>query len=288
MRLQIHSNVDDFCSVARDLYRRDPIAATVELTVLRGKLDDLESAPLLVTVWEDEKPIGAAIRTPPYAMLCAGLPRTQIADVAAELADLGIQLPSVRGPRDTATNFAAAWCAATGTISTVGFKERLYRLKTLCPPADATGHVRPADPNNFDVLIQWLTLFGAEVFGDTPEPTAAARSVQAANDVGDAFLFWVVHNDPVSVAAVRSPVADVSRIGPVYTPTDRRGNGYGSAVTAAAALWAREHGAKDVVLFTDVANPTSNAIYQRIGFEPVNDYARIDFNNPASPVRRQP
>jgi predicted GNAT family acetyltransferase len=76
-------------------------------------------------------------------------------------------------------------------------------------------------------------------------------------------------------------VADVSRIGPVYTPTDRRGNGYGSAVTAAAALWAREHGAQDVVLFTDVANPTSNAIYQRIGFEPVNDYARIDFNNPA-------
>lgn len=285
MKLQIHSSVDDFCSVARDLYCRDPIAATVELTVLRGKLDDLESesAPLLVTVWEDQRPIGAAIRTPPYAMLCAGLPRAEVADVAAELANLGIQLPSVRGPRDTATNFAAAWCAATGTISTVGFEERLYRLTTLCPPTDVTGHVRPADPNNIDVLIQWLTHFGAEVAVDpvTPEPTATARSVQAANDVGDAFLFWVVHNDPVSVAGVRSPVADVSRIGPVYTPADRRGNGYGSAITAAAALWAREHGAKDVVLFADVANPTSNAIYQRIGFQPVNDYARIDFNNPA-------
>ena len=87
-----------------------------------------------------------------------------------------------------------------------------------------------------------------------------------------------VGSDLVSMAAVRSPAAGVSRIGPVYTPTDRRGHGYGSAVTAAAAAWALR-GADEVVLF-NLANPVSNVIYQCIGFRPVSDSARINFSVP--------
>jgi predicted GNAT family acetyltransferase len=90
-------------------------------------------------------------------------------------------------------------------------------------------------------------------------------------------MLWVVDGTPVSTAMLRAPAAGVSRIGPVFTPQDRRGHGYGSAVTAAAADLAQRSGTADVVLFADLANPTSNAIYQRIGFEPVVDSVRIDF-----------
>jgi predicted GNAT family acetyltransferase len=76
---------------------------------------------------------------------------------------------------------------------------------------------------------------------------------------------------------LRVPAAGVSRIGPVFTPREQRGHGYGSAVTAAAVQLAHRSGTPDVVLFADLANPTSNAIYQRIGFEPVADSVRIDF-----------
>ena len=76
---------------------------------------------------------------------------------------------------------------------------------------------------------------------------------------------------------LRAPAAGVSRIGPVFTPVGPRGNGYGSAVTAAAAQLAHRSGTADVVLFADLANPSSNAIYQRIGFEAVADSVRIDF-----------
>jgi predicted GNAT family acetyltransferase len=75
---------------------------------------------------------------------------------------------------------------------------------------------------------------------------------------------------------VRRP-GRVSRIGPVFTPRDWRGRGYGSAVTAAAANLARLDGVDEVVLFADLANPTSNAICQRIGFEAVGDSVRVDF-----------
>lgn len=79
------------------------------------------------------------------------------------------------------------------------------------------------------------------------------------------------------MAGVRSPAAGVSRIGPVYTPPEHRDHGYGSAVTAAAARWAHSAGATEVVLFADLANPVSNAIYQRIGFLAVSDWVSIGF-----------
>ncbi|MGK2879745.1 MAG: GNAT family N-acetyltransferase [Mycobacterium sp.] len=99
------------------------------------------------------------------------------------------------------------------------------------------------------------------------------------------FLMTEVDGMAVSVAGVRAPIAGMTRIGPVFTPTERRGNGFGSAVTAAAATWALSVGARDVVLFTDLANPISNRIYQRIGFVPVGDAARFDFTArpPAAP-----
>ncbi|OBB46536.1 GNAT family N-acetyltransferase [Mycobacterium sp. 852002-51961_SCH5331710] len=96
-------------------------------------------------------------------------------------------------------------------------------------------------------------------------------------DRGDRFLLWDVTGAPVSMALLRAAAAGVSRIGPVFTPTNRRGSGYGSAVTAAASQAALDRGDAGVVLFADLANPTSNAIYQKLGYAPVTDCVRIDF-----------
>jgi predicted GNAT family acetyltransferase len=280
MKLRIHDSVDDFRSVAVDFYRRDPIAATAELTALRS-LTDSDSARLLVTVWDGDKPIGAALQKPPFPLLCGGLPPAAISQIVAELVRRGVHLTGVRGPSVTASTFAAAWCAAIRAVSSVAMNERLYRLQALRPPPGVAGDVRSADPGDIDMIVEWLMLFGQEAFGDTADRAATARSVQASKSLGDEFLLWTLLRQPVSLAVVRLPVAGVSRIGPVYTPTTHRGNGYGAAVTAAAALWAREHSSDDVVLFADLANPTSNTIYQRLGFQPISDYAHIDFTTPA-------
>ena len=90
-------------------------------------------------------------------------------------------------------------------------------------------------------------------------------------------MLWDDGGTPVSMAMLRAPSAGVSRIGPVFTPRSSRGRGYGSAVTAAASDLARRGGVDDVVLFADLANPTSNGIYRQIGFAPVGDSVRIDF-----------
>ena len=82
-------------------------------------------------------------------------------------------------------------------------------------------------------------------------------------------LAWL--DEPVSIAAATPVLAGMARIGPVYTPPQWRRHGYGSAVTAAASGHAVARGATEVVLFADVTNPTSNSIYQQLGFRPIAD-----------------
>jgi predicted GNAT family acetyltransferase len=122
-----------------------------------------------------------------------------------------------------------------------------------------------------------VQLFFQEAFSHVRGDAAGERFVDTANEVGHRFMLWDVNGAPASMAMLRAPAADVSRIGTVFTPREQRGHGYGSAVTAAAAELAHRSGTQDVVLFADLANSTSNAIYQRIGFEPVLDSVRIEF-----------
>jgi uncharacterized protein len=67
------------------------------------------------------------------------------------------------------------------------------------------------------------------------------------------------------------------RIGPVYTPPDLRGRGYGSAVTALVTKEQLDGDRDHCFLYTDLSNPTSNKIYMQIGYEFVCDSAEYAF-----------
>jgi RimJ/RimL family protein N-acetyltransferase len=277
VQVRVHESVDEFRGIAEPLYRRDPVAHTIELTLLAagGFPDD----SFLMTVWDDGAAVGAALQTPPYPLACNGIPHAAIDSVAADLAGAQPDLVAVRGSRNTAVAFADAWHAITGRETTIGTEERLYRLGTLKAPAGVAGAPRDANSDDRDLLVEWVQRFFDDAFGQLQNDGGEAF-VHNSNRVGHRFVLWEVDGAPVSMAMLRVPAAGVSRIGPVFTPRDKRGHGYGSAVTAAAAQLAHRSGTPDVVLFADLANPTSNAIYQRIGFEAVGDSVRIDFRVP--------
>ncbi|WP_234835158.1 GNAT family N-acetyltransferase [Mycolicibacterium stellerae] len=273
--VRVHEVAARFREIAEPLYRRDPVGNTIELTLLRSARfgDDA----LLTTVWDDGAAIGAALQTPPYPLVCNGIPAEARQAVAKELAGIRPDMSGVRGRRDTAMAFAEAWRATTGRDGAVTTEERLYRMGTLQPPAGVPGKHRDATAADNDLLVDWVEHFFVETFSHQRDAAAGRRFVDNANAVGDRFVLWDQSGRPVSMAMLRAPAAGVSRIGPVFTPRNARGHGYGSAVTAAASDLARSGGVDDVVLFADLANPTSNAIYQRIGFEAVADFVRIDF-----------
>jgi len=274
MEVRFHESAEEFRAVAEPFYGRDPVGHTIELTVLRGALPD---DSLLLTVWENSEIVGAALQTPPYPLACNGIPARSVDLVAAEVATMRPDLTGVRGAGRSAVAYADAWRAITGRVGSVIAEERLYRLGTLAPPSGVDGVSRAASDDDRAVLVDWVEQFFVEAFSHSRDNQAGQEFIRTAQDKGDQFLLWIVDGLPVSMAMLRAPAARVSRIGPVFTPVDRRGHGYGSAITAAAAALALSRGVDDVVLFADLANPTSNGIYQKFGFEPAADNVRFEF-----------
>ncbi|MEH3139378.1 MAG: GNAT family N-acetyltransferase [Mycobacterium kyogaense] len=274
MEVRAHDDVASFLALARPLYARDPIRHTVELTALAaGVADDA----LLLTVHEGDDVVGAAMQTPPYPLLVNGLPIENVDSTVAFVAETHPTLCGLRGLRERAQRFCAAWQSRLAVGSRVNVEEMLYRLGTLQPPVDVPGEQRLATEVDHPLLAARVEDFFVETFQEVRDDEAGVRFVKGAVAAGNRFVLWTVDDEVVSMALLRAPASGVSRIGPVQTPVAARGRGFGSAVTAAAAHLARDEGVPEVVLFADLANPVSNRIYRRIGFEPVSENVRIDF-----------
>jgi predicted GNAT family acetyltransferase len=217
--------------------------------------------------YEDGEVRGAVSWTPPYEMLLAVVPEDTVAALAGTLRH--VQLAGVNGRDEVVERFVAAWRPPR---SQVAFQMRLYQLTTLRPP-HAEGAARVADENDLALAVRWLSAFeeDADVHRTDTEPAARER-------IGGGRLWlWEYDGEPVSLAARTATAVGVSRVAPVYTPAEHRRHGYGAAVTAACTADALARDADQVVLFTDLANPTSNSIYQQIGFAPIGDYSVVRF-----------
>jgi predicted GNAT family acetyltransferase len=125
------------------------------------------------------------------------------------------------------------------------------------------------------LLESWSAAFAEEV-GDSPG--RPADLVDERLSYGGLTL-WEADGAPVSLGGRHRPAAGAVRVSPVYTPAEHRRQGYAGAVTAAVSQAALDAGADHVVLFTDLANPTSNALYQRLGYRPVEDRVVLRFRS---------
>ncbi len=234
-------------------------------------------------VWygADGTPAGGLLRTPPFGYVLSHVP----AEAAQPLVDLlldghsGLDGRQINLPDTVVEPFTAAWIARTGTPPRVDERNRLYRLDRLVPPDPApAGRARRADLLDVPLVARFVEDFWTEV-GEVPPAGSGTkpRNVARARIEEGAFWLWCDAADrPVSLAGHAPIVAGAGRIGPVYTPKEHRGKGYGAAVTATVARVLLDAGAQEVLLFTDLANPTSNALYQRIGFRPVSDRIRLE------------
>jgi predicted GNAT family acetyltransferase len=205
----------------------------------------------------------------PYpALFTAGWDGADLASAIELVAGLP-ELAGVSGPADT-VEVAVAALAGHRERHRIGM--RLFRLDELVPPDGVLGEARAATIADRGLIVRWYHAFGAEAGALGADLEEAA---DRALDSGRVWL-WCVGGNPVSLAARRQPEAGSARVGPVYTPPAERGHGYGSAVTAVATQDILDLGAIPV-LFTDLANPTSNKIYQQLGYYSVEDRLQVTF-----------
>ncbi|MFB7505499.1 GNAT family N-acetyltransferase [Streptomyces broussonetiae] len=281
-------DLDEFLARAGDFLHSRPALHTVPLTVThalrrRGLHVYGPEAPLFGLLYggDGADPIRAVLlHTPPFPVHVTPLAQDGTDALVARLADLDRPVPGISATRETAAAFAAAWQRRTGPAGTVGPRQqqRLYRLEELTHPEPGPeGRARIADSTDRELLARWYVAFHEAVgarHAQDPAEWADARLAHAG-----VTLWETADGTPVSMAGTTPQVAGQVRLAPVYTPAELRGRGYAGAVTAEASRAAREAGAAEVVLFTDLANPTSNGLYRRIGYRPVADFAVWEFDD---------
>ncbi len=276
-----HDDLAEFWALTGDFFNADPVFHTIPIAAVDRRLnhaDPEDEPPLLVSVSEDGVLVAAALRTPPWPLTLSGV-APEWADVVADALAGDVELPGVNGPRDSAEAFVVAWAARTGCNAREHMALRLYELGDLVAP-EVPGAARLATMDDLGLLSRWRTDFAVEATGQARDADSEDRSelmLRISLTAGHGHVIWHHGDTPVAWAGASAPASAMSRIGPVYTPPEHRRHGYGAAVTAACASWAKDNGAEHVVLYTDLANPTSNSIYQRIGFRPVVDSAEFVF-----------
>ena len=251
------------------------LLATILMSVLGGARRD----PPPVFVYGLSEPgdgvAFAAMRIPPFQLLTS--PLDDVAD-AEPLMELWLQADpdcsSVTGVPDTARAIAAAWVRRTGGTTRTTMNEAMHVLDEVRdPPRPAAGSLRLAEPDERDLLVAWMEEFVAEA--GLIGAAQAARMVDARLR-NQGLLVWD-DGQPVSMIGVAPEVSGVVRIGPVYTPPENRRRGYASAAVAAVSRLALARGARRCMLFTDLANPTSNKIYAEVGYVRFADWEEHAF-----------
>jgi predicted GNAT family acetyltransferase len=194
------------------------------------------------------------------------MPELATAALAAAVADADPQVPGVTGPDVVVRAFASALPGARRLEVTM--HDVVLVLGTLVEPVGVPGEVVVAQPDEMTALLAWHEQFAIDAGLPMHDMESSIRSrLDAA-----ALLWWNVDGEHVSLAGHTQPVAvpggSVGRIGPVFTPHQHRRHGYASALTA-AVVRRMLPGCSTVMLFADTANPTSNGVYERLGFRPV-------------------
>jgi predicted GNAT family acetyltransferase len=282
------SDLDEFLKAADAHLRARPVDNTLLLSAAEDFRADgcVASDPLFGWLEQGGGIRGAFVHVPPRPVLVGGLAPEASAVLADTLARLPRKVCGVDATAPAAEAFATTWRQRTGEAARVHRQTRVYRLTGPVPDLPSPpGNFRVATREDGDVVAAWLAAFDREVGVDL-----SGMSDAGVEDllVRDRVRLWVTPDDvPVAMAIVTSPVAGAVRLSLVYTPPPLRHHGYGAATLVEASRAARQDGAAEVLLITDVSSPLTGGVRKRLGCVPCGDRLLLSFD-PAVPAPRSP
>ena len=287
----------EFLAVADEHLRRHPVVNTVVATyaerlaaeIADGVHPDQPDEPdqprwwLVVTDGTGEV-VGAGMRTAPFAPhppFLLPMPDEAAVELARTLHARGEALGGVNGVLPAARLCADETARLTGGRADVAMHTRLFQLEELVPPRSVPGSLRAATVDEVELALRWWLEFGisADVQAGRPagsghESAETADGIRRRIERGGIWFWEDADGRVVHMTGANPPAYGAARIGPVYTPVEHRGHGYASAAVARVSQAILDAGARPC-LFTDQANPTSNAIYSALGYRAVADMVNV-------------
>ena len=273
LRIESHDDPARVLAVAEAFLAAEPVRHNLIATLLH-RCGHTGSAGRFWTARDGADVVGITLQSPLefFATTTPMPPAAVVAMVERVVAD-GVALPGVNGEVAVSSVFAGRWTECTRAAARPVEAMRLYEVDDVRVRA-AQGSERLATEADHALVAAWLQAFSAETGESGGDVDAVTRRRIESQEL------WL-HDDggPVAIAGVSTATGGAVRVGPVYTPADLRGRGYASALVGRRSAAARAAGLR-CLLYADLANPTSNAIYRAIGYRPVAELVRYEFDAP--------
>ncbi|MEM7552698.1 MAG: GNAT family N-acetyltransferase [Cyanobacteria bacterium P01_A01_bin.84] len=248
-----------------------------------------DSQPYMVSVRVDDEIIAVAIRTPPHNLVLSKVKNLEAIELIAQ--DLYSQqiysqqlysqkqysqkqnLPGVSGLITESFTFAKLWNYLTGSNYCTRIHLRIHRLQTVKEIKTTHGYIRPATEKDKSLLCQWYEEFSIEAMGAIKGNIETIVESQLKQN----NIYLWQDEVPVTMVCCAGKTINSKRLGPVYTPPKYRRKGYATSCVAQVSQKFLNEGCQSCFLFTDIANPTSNNIYHKIGYQAVANWDEYEF-----------
>lgn len=248
--------------------------------VLQGIKAGRYENPFMATLTEAGEMVAIFQMTPPHPFNIIIVQEERIEealdDIVSKLTNSCIEIPSVISLKPWASRFADKWKAATGANFKIGMDQGLYRLDQLAEGLEhSTGAWRYASEDDVPLVVKWYHQFGEDAGLDPSTNEEVQKKVKMFIEAGEVFL-WEDEGKVVSMMKKARPTAHGVTVSMVFTPREERRKGYArTLVFYGTAELLKQY--DFCVLYTDMLNPTSNKIYQEIGYNKIADSVMLEF-----------
>ena len=275
MRVYRHTDAQAFLECSRSWLLQAEPENNLMLGIARRSADGrlgFDSEEYWATIHDGPEIVGTSFRTPPYHLAVSGLPPSAIALLANDVGEVYSDLSGVVGPATVAEPFARYWTEHRGGVWRTKFRQRIHALRSVGTIENlANGSLRQMEGSDETLILEWMNGF----MRDTGVTGSAERFARPLLEQRMFFLWEDV--EPRCVVGIGRDTPNGACITAVYTPTQFRRKGYATASVAALSHAILASGREFCCLYTDLDNPTSNAIYRRIGYTPVRDDLELVF-----------
>ncbi|MBC6972838.1 GNAT family N-acetyltransferase [Bacillus sp. Xin] len=238
-----------------------------ENNLILGVLHSVESPQFMAAAKQNENIVIILLQTEKKQMIVAKseASKKDIKEIAKQLVKVYPNIPGLIGEKRVVTQLAEEIAQIEQKKFFIRMNQGIYELKKVKKKWDNHGVFRQIDNGELPLIEKWVYQFCEDVY----LPTTAEDAKQTAYAlVSTKRLFGLeVDGELVSVAAITRPTKSNITVNFVYTPKEARKKGYASNCVAALSQYMLDQGYKTTTLYTDLANPTSNKIYQEVGYE---------------------
>jgi len=220
-----------------------------------------------------------AIMTPPHNLVLS-YTRTMksIDQLIRFLVSNNIEIPGILAFKKGAKRFVKLWTKKKKVSYKLVMNEKVYKLETVDERYLGHHNFNPVGLSYENLILKWLKLFIEEALPhENSEIDEELRKITRQRIENECYYMLFDNENPVSMVHKARKTPNGNLINQVFTPSNLRGRGYATEAVAKISKHLLEEGNKYCFLFTDLSNPTSNKIYQDVGYKPIIDMDQYNF-----------